>query len=172
MYLPPSGDGHGQCFNTCPQSAPHIYNSTCLNMLPTFTPIPNCKPGFYKDTNNSCQICPSGSYCVDNIKNMCVENQYSEPGSEKCSDCSEYQYSALGASNCSDCPSKIYNSPEDIKNICSKDCQKYILSMDSSFKPFVQCYRNCPSGYYTMSDSNRCINKNSGGVAKQPIKNN
>ena len=64
-----------------------------------------CANGYYMDFYKTCQVCPHGMYCVQNLQTLCSIGSYSEPGQSVCTQCEAGWYQdTSGASVCKTCP--------------------------------------------------------------------
>ena len=64
-----------------------------------------CANGYYMDFYKTCQPCPQGMYCAQNMQTVCAVGTYSSPGQSVCVSCAAGSYQdTVGASSCKICP--------------------------------------------------------------------
>ena len=79
-----------------------------------------CSNGYYMDFYRTCQPCPQGMYCVQNMQTVCAIGSYSAQGQSVCTLCAAGTYQdGIGSSSCKTCP----GGSSIIKTTVSSDLQ-------------------------------------------------
>ncbi len=116
-YTSPAGaTAQNQCYtectvdckqSTCPENATCEYGNetangtqnwggTCSATAPTCPVTITCNTGYWLN-GNTCEICPAGSYCANNIKTECESGTYTDAtGQTSCTICPVGSYCAGG----------------------------------------------------------------------------
>ena len=156
-----TSEGSTTCFD-CP--------STCVNSFceSTTGKCLNCIGGYYKDSNDDCQLCSKGYYSKDN-DNKCTKCEAgfisSVEGSISCSECPSLTYSNEERTQCLSCPSNC-NVCDKTNGICSKCESGYGLNNKTntcsiceagSYSDGSKECESCLDGYYSSEKSNICL---------------
>ncbi|KAK3591334.1 hypothetical protein CHS0354_028441 [Potamilus streckersoni] len=118
-----------------------------------------CSSGFYRNTSNSCQSCPVGTYQPNTEQTSCIScptgtttNQVASSSQTQCIAICIAGFFTSSPGNCQVCPIGTYQ-PLSGQTSCIS-CQSGTITLQTGSTSFTQCVATCSSGYFRATSGN------------------